>query len=197
MRFAQRALSLVLPAGLVVRATPDIVLIRYLPSGAPDPAFSGDGVRRTNLGGEERATAAGLQTDGKIVIAGSVGANAAQDFAIVSYKPSGGMDRTFAGGGIRVTDTSRLALGDAAEIVAIQPDGRIVVAGDVAAPSASPDTGRVEGLDRSFSGNGKAVANTGDPADASDLAVQTDGKLVVVGSVALDRNELGAFRFLG
>jgi uncharacterized delta-60 repeat protein len=106
-----------------------------------------------------------------IAVAVALGAVAAAVFAAVSIgATAGGLDTSFGGDGKVVTNLTRRD--DAASALAIQADGKIVVAGDGIARYNSDGT-----LDTSFSGDGKLM--TGFVASA--VAIQADGKIVVAG----------------
>jgi uncharacterized delta-60 repeat protein len=129
-------------------------LARYDSSGTLDPAFSGNGKLTTDLSaGEDGAMAVAIQADGKIVAVGH--ANYAR-FAVVRYDTDGTPDATFGGDG--VVKTSFTPGSDIAYGVAIQPDGKILVAGSASLADGSAfalaryDT---EGLfDTTFGGDG-------------------------------------------
>jgi uncharacterized delta-60 repeat protein len=94
-----------------------LTLARYLPDGALDGTFDGDGLV-TTFGPDLRGAAdVVVQADGKIVVAGPGG--------LVRYLPDASLDTTFSGDGI-VNDNGGLAL-------LLQPDGRLVVAGSFSA----------------------------------------------------------------
>ena len=69
-----------------------------------------------------------IQADGRIVAGGHsfTGGAAARDFALARYNPDGTLDTSFSGDGKQTLD---LGSNDIAEGVALQPDGRIVLAG--------------------------------------------------------------------
>jgi uncharacterized delta-60 repeat protein len=130
--------------------------------------------------------AAVVQSDGKTVIAGKSFNGVNDDFALVRLNVDGSLDSSFDGDGKVRTDFSNS--NDGIEAIALQPDGKIVVAGytfvdgdqDFALArynaDGSPDT--------TFSTDGKVNTNTG-PADKDDfamaVAIQTDGKIVAAG----------------
>lgn len=135
------------------------------------------------------ANAAALQADGKIVAVGIrfVGISAATgDFVVARYNADGSIDRTFGSRGSVVTD---FGMTESASAVAIQPDGKIVVAGGTyptfpflgfyALARYNPDGS----LDTSF-GNGGLVVTTfnSEGAFASALAIQPDGKILAAGT---------------
>jgi uncharacterized delta-60 repeat protein len=100
----------------------------------------------------------------------------------------GDLDPTFGSGGKVTTDFGASETGWA---VAVQPDKRIVVAGERIAPAPLHDfvlarytaNGR---LDPSFDGDGKVATDFGGRQDgAVDVAVRSDGKVVAAGSSRL------------
>jgi uncharacterized delta-60 repeat protein len=110
----------------VVSRSSDFVLARYLPNGALDSTFSGDGKLRNNFDGNETARAVALQPDGKIVVAGTRTTSQGDDFLLARYLPNGNLDTSFSGNGWVTTD---LGSNERAKGVAVQPDGKIVAAG--------------------------------------------------------------------
>jgi uncharacterized delta-60 repeat protein len=134
-----------------------------------DVTFDGDGRVMTDLGAGDDASAVAVQPDGKIIAAGS---SYDPDLAfLVRYESTGALDTTFGGDGI--VDTVPLVPAD----VAVQDDGKIVVAGNGSVARFSPDGT----LDTSFGGDGIASV----PRfflSVSGVAIQPDGKIVLVGN---------------
>lgn len=104
----------------------DFALARYNTDGTLDTTFGSGGKVRTDVGdGRERVAALAIQPYGKIVATGTTTLHGA-DFLVVRYV-SGNLDPTFGTGG---TVTLEVAGGfDTANAMAIQPDGKIIVAG--------------------------------------------------------------------
>jgi uncharacterized delta-60 repeat protein len=161
-------------------------LARYNTDGSLDPGFGAGGKLTTAVTGFGLGLAVTLQPDGKIVGAGA-GEGAGQDFAVVRYNADGSLDNGFGSGGIVLTDIS--GGDDVAFAVAIQPDGKIVLAGmantnsDFAVarlnPDGSPDVG--------FGGSGVVVTDAGaDEEIANGVAVQSDGRIVACGYTSRD-----------
>jgi uncharacterized delta-60 repeat protein len=123
-----------------------------------------------------------LQGDGKIVAVGSSigsGFGGRSDFTIARYDPDGSLDRTFSGDGRQATDFPG---GDAAATgVAIQANGKIVVAGGSSGDFAVVRYRTDGSLDSSFSGDGKTTTGFGSAAGATGVALQANEKIVVVG----------------
>lgn len=163
-------------------------LARYNADGGLDTTFSGDGKLTTEIfGGQDYAYAVAVQADGKIVAAGSANINAASSFtvfALVRYNANGSLDTTFGSGGIVSTDF--FGFTNAATSLALQADGKIVVAGiahDGVADRFALARYNVNGsLDTAFGTGGKVSTSFfgfGDGARA--VALQADGKIVAVG----------------
>lgn len=176
--------------------TANAAVARFNTDGTPDAGFGIGGVASVSLGrGDDTARAVAVQPDGKIVVAGTTqGADGLSDIAALRLNSDGTPDATFGTGGV-----FRLSLGegdDTASAVAIQPDGKIVLAGTSEADSglnriAVARLNRNGTLDAGFGGAGTAgfpagvvglTLGAGDAA-ASALALQPDGRLVVVGTL--------------
>ncbi len=156
----------------------NFALARYGADGALDPSFSGDGLVTTDLGGTDTGQGVAIQTDGKIVVAGSSGGN----FALARYTAGGGLDPSFSGDGLQTTD---FGSADGATAVAIQGDGRIVVGGISGGNFALARYDTAGGLDPSFSGDGKQTTGFGGNDSSNDVAIGADGTIVVVGTQAV------------
>ncbi len=68
-----------------------------------------------------------IQSDGKIVVVGRL-FNSSSDAGVIRYNPNGTLDTSFGNGGTATFDLSGYF--DSAEGLAIQPDGKIVIAGE-------------------------------------------------------------------
>jgi uncharacterized delta-60 repeat protein len=163
----------------------DFFIARYTQTGAPDSGFGSGGKVRTDFGGSfERAWAALVQADGKIVVAGDGSAAGSQtlDFVLARYNGDGTLDGGFGTGGKVVTTFEPDSL-DTGQAAVLQPDGKIVVAGrtrkigvggSLALARYLPD-GR---LDASFGGDGLVVTQVTPTMIPAALALQPDGKLI-------------------
>ena len=167
-----------------VRSDLDFALTRYNSNGSLDTTFDGDGKVTTDFGGSSVAYSIAIQSDGKIVVAGSAYNGSNNDFALVRYNADGSLDTSFGTGG-KVTTPIGMS-SDRGYSVTIQPDGKIVVAGqswngsnyDFALTRYNSDGS----LDTTFDGDGKVTTAVGNSDDeARGLAIQSDGKIVVAG----------------
>lgn len=145
---------------------------------------SGTGKVITTIGaGEATARALALQPDGKILVAGSCSNGNDVDLCLARYNTNGALDATFGNGGKVVTYVSDY--GDNAYAIAVQPDGKIVVAGACLIVTNNVCLARYNAngvLDATFGTDGIAspFINILDNY-ANALAIQPDGKLVVAG----------------
>ena len=194
----------------------DFRITRYLTDGTLDPTFGSGGVVATGVAvAPDHPFALAIQQDGKILIGGH---NSLQGGVLLRCNPDGTLDASLGTGGIMV---GAFDISD----MAVQPDGKILMAGDWSGgrgvirmnPDGSWDQtfgtvysnyayrialqtdGKIVLADRGFGlsrytstgaldtgfGNWGTVTNdwAGFYVSANDLAIQPDGKIVVVGTV--------------
>ena len=153
-------------------------------AGAPgtlDTSFGHHGKVITDFGRVDGIEDIAIQPDGKIVAVGDswLLGTGSDHFALARYAKSGALDPTFGLGGKVTTDFGSLT--SAAYGVALQRDGKIVVAGlaggDIALARYEPDGS----LDGSFGESGKVLTDLGVYSAAFRIVLQPDGKIVVAG----------------
>jgi uncharacterized delta-60 repeat protein len=171
----------------------DFGLARYDTSGNLDGNFGNGGKVTTDFSDNDEASSIAIQpSDGKIVVAGAVtGAPiicSCPDFGLARYETNGNLDSTFGVGGKVTTDFFNL--GDYANDVVIQGDGKIVAAGWV-----NPDPSDIElfrdfgivrydtsgNVDPTFGNGGKVITDFGGVEEGAGLAIRQDCKIVVTG----------------
>src|SRR5438105_2766982 len=165
------------------------VVGRVNADGSLDTTFGGTGIVTTSFStGSDRAYAVGLQADGKIVVAGSASAGSALVFAVARYLTDGTLDAGFGSSG-KTTVSFGSSKGNSpqtsdteARSVAIQADGKIVVAGFAGSNGALARLNSSGSLDSSFGSGGKVTSSVGGPTIA--LALQVDGKMLIGGSTS-------------
>ena len=167
----------------------DFALVRYLANGEMDPSFGDDGIVFTDLesGSTDHIADIALQPDGKIVAVGMSDINGRWDFALARYDRFGNLDPTFSGDGKVITPMGTDM--DMAESVAIRPDGKIVVVGQVwDEVNWDYEIGLARyntdgSLDGSFSWpDGKLIADiSGEDDYINSMVLQPDGKIVLAG----------------
>jgi uncharacterized delta-60 repeat protein len=105
----------------------DFAMVRLNDNGSLDYSFGSWGKVITSFGANDKGRAVILQTDGKIILAGSSVTGNNSDFAIARYNINGSLDYTFDYDGRATTDFGSGY--DAANAIATQSDGSIVVCG--------------------------------------------------------------------
>jgi uncharacterized delta-60 repeat protein len=190
------------------------LVVRYNTEGQLDEGFNGSGWILTDINGDkDKAYGAAVQKDRKIVVIGITlkentilgalyslvssffsflppGPSSGYHFVLVRYNEDGTLDRGFGKKGKVITPVGsvRQLRGDSARAVAIQPDGKILVAGaahtrrhaNIALVRYTPD-GQ---LDTAFGIKGKVMKHFGKDEErissvAKAVATQPDGKIIL------------------
>lgn len=173
-----------------------------------DGAFATAGVFTADFaGGDDRAQAIAIQSDGKIVVAGFATQSSFKIFALVRLTTTGALDNSFDTDGKLTTDVSA-SNHDEARGVAIQSDGRIIAAGKADVPggqdfalvryntNGSLDDNSVSDSTPgdSYGTGGKAVTNLFAANELlNGIVLQADGKAVVAGQTF---GPIGSFNFV-
>lgn len=175
----------------------DFSISRFNASGGLDTAFGGGGrvlidIGDSGSGQPSNGRAVAIQADGKIVAVGGISNGQNSDFLVARYNANGTRDLSFGGTGrVKFPVMTRE---DIARAVAIQPDGKIVVAGSAQTTSAQDVFAlarlNTDGtLDSSFGTAGIVTTTTGTTLDGvEDVALQADGKIVAVGTSTVGAN---------
>ena len=143
----------------------DFLLARFNPNGSPDSSFGINGIVLTDFGSSfsDYATALTIQTDGKIVAAGTSGSA----LALCRYNTNGSLDNSFDLDGMLTIAAS------VASCLKTQKDGKILVGFGSNIMRLKPDGARDYSFGTStlptFSGFCKA------------MTIQNDGKILVAG----------------
>ena len=188
----------------------DFGLVRYNSDGSLDATFGAGGKVVTpivgNLGELVRGMA--LAPGGKIVVTGDLynpsipgGSSGHTDLVVVRYNPDGSLDQSFDGDGKFVYDSNINDRNDSGEDTIVQPDSKILVAGQSHLRQVQPGVSDVDmllmrinaggGLDNSFGNGGITYTDFGIFAgpfttprtadNGSAIILQSDGKIVVAG----------------
>lgn len=151
-------------------------------AGSLDNSFGSSGKVTTDLGATASSFgyAMAIQADGKILVAGKNYVSSTNDFALVRYNTNGTLDNTFDTDGIVSSDF--FTASSVANCIAIQADGKILVAGTDYGGTGSYGVARYNSngtADMGFGTNGKAVACGG---VCNSIAIQADGKILLAGT---------------
>ncbi len=175
-------------------AGPSVALLRFNANGSLDTTFGSNGVVETDYAADDVGLGVAIQADGKILAVGT-NSRAPANFIVGRYNANGSLDTSFNGSGKVETDIETHSNGpvvsgsrDVAYAVAVQADGKIVVAG-------TTDNGTREfavvryaangSLDASFGTGGVVTTTMGaGQADVAGIRVLADGKIAVAGSAS-------------
>jgi uncharacterized delta-60 repeat protein len=195
----------IVAVGTVGSPVQDMAVVRYNLDGSLDKTFGGSGQVTTSIGSSsEGAGDVIVQPDGKVVVAGWTGGNSS-NFALVRYNADGSLDTSFGGKAKGVVSTDINNSRDYGWVMALQADGKIIVAGTtIPKNSTTVDLALVRynadgSLDTSFGTGGKVTRHFSAPLAANihggiDLAIDpsTDpldsnaGKIVVAAQLGTD-----------
>jgi uncharacterized delta-60 repeat protein len=172
-------------------------------SGPLDPSFGTGGYTISTETGGGAIYASALQSDGKIVVTGEVGSlsnpGGTTQIGLARYTASGVLDPTFGTDG---QTTLSLNYSSNASAMAVQSDGKIIIAGGTAIGNATSATDYLllarfnsdGSLDTTFGSGGTVVTSIGAGNSAADsIALQANGDIVVGGPGQSSATSLTAF----
>jgi uncharacterized delta-60 repeat protein len=176
----------------------DFALARYNSDGSLDASFGRGGKVTTDFFGDfDEGFSVALQPDGKIIVAGIVtnGSSENTDFGLARYNSDGSLDTSFGNGGKVTTDFFGSL--DQAFAVAVQPDGKIVLAGGAVNNSrfltifALARYNADGSLDATFGSGGRVTTSIGTLSEAFDIVIQPDAKIIAAGGAVVGDGSLG------
>jgi uncharacterized delta-60 repeat protein len=147
--------------------------------------------------------AVGVLSDGKILLAGAANSlDGDSDFALVRLQPDLSLDTTFGNGGITTLDLGGHSQ-DYCYDMAVQTDGKIVLVGSTDHSPADFALARFRtdgALDLDFGPEGTGIVLTpfgasGNPASANAVALDGDGRIVVVGAAYVLDDDFAVARY--
>lgn len=160
--------------------------------GTVDTTFGNGGYSTAPLGDWAGAVASVVQPDGKIVTAGEALVNGGYLLVSTRMNPNGSMDSSYGSAGWVTVDIGGSAAGNA---IALQPDGKIVIGGTGRSDGGTGPLALAAvrlrtdgGLDQSFGTRGIATVPIGSVAQATGLAIQSDGRIVLGGAAVTDHH---------
>jgi len=175
---------LVQPNGRIVLAgsggaSTSFCVARLRANGLLDTTFGSRGKRKIDFGGEdERAFAAALQADGKIVV---VGDSHVQQVAITRLNANGTLDTTFSADGKKLFSWGAVSR---ATGVIVLSSGKLLLGG-----FSGPEGGNIQAarlnangaLDTTFGTGGIATVDLGGTEFGNAMARQANGRILIVG----------------
>ncbi|MBL9131306.1 MAG: hypothetical protein JNG86_08915 [Verrucomicrobiaceae bacterium] len=191
----------ILVAGYASNGTnDDFALVRFTAAGSLDTTFGTGGKVITAVRTKyDEGHAVAVQADGKILVAGwseDTSVNDYKDIAVVRYTSAGALDGSFGTGGKVITSIG--AGHDYGTCMAVQSDGKIVVGGN-SFNGTNNDFAVVRytttgTLDSSFGTGGKATFDFGANEAGFGMALQSDGKIILVGTSTTTSASFAAIR---
>ena len=158
----------------------DFAVVRYRHDGTLDPGFGAGGIVSTPVAlSSSHINALTVQSDGKIVAAGSASGHEVSEMAFARYNPDGSLDTSFGSGGTATMLYQALSDNFAA---AVRMQGkRILAAGAFGSYVALLRLRPNGSLDPSFGERSDGTTLNPQGAWATSLAVQSDGRIVLAG----------------
>jgi uncharacterized delta-60 repeat protein len=186
----------------------DYVVARYTTAGVLDSTFGTNGFVTTDINAYDIPEGIAINSvTGAITIAGTSNSDYSLlgnhhtgngDFTVVRYTSAGVLDGSFGTGGIATFDISS-GSADAAHGLAVQADGKLIVAGTTVRTVNNKDVVVLRlttagALDASFGTGGIAIENydgVNSDDDCRSVAVQSNGRIVIGGNVDAFPNTTG------
>jgi uncharacterized delta-60 repeat protein len=188
--------KIILVGGSKNIGTKDLVVARCNSNGSLDSTFSGDGVVKNDIIGDDSAYATVVQPDGKILAAGH--ANGGTDSVAVRYLADGTLDTSFSSDGIYQNSFGGLSSFSA---VVLEANGKILfggASGTLAGRNSTIVRLTTSGiLDTSFDGDGYVI-NDIKPSNGDyifGMSFQPDGRLVAVGRAGNSSKDITLSRY--
>lgn len=171
---------------------------RFNTDGTRDVTFNDGGKVIIPLNSVFICTGVAIQNDGKIIAAGYTSNETRRSFALVRLNKNGSLDTTFDLDGKVVTSIS--GTNDYANAIAVQPNGKIVVAG------RSENGGNYDfslarynsngSLDTTFDYDGKVLTDFSNSEDSANaVVIQSDGKIIAAGYSNISNSDFALARY--
>ena len=157
-----------------------MVVLRYNADGTLDNSFDGDGI--VLVDSAMKANAIALRPDGRILLLGQYSSGLYLNSCLVQLNSDGSLDGTFGVNGVVYGHLGQPY--GTGERLALAPDGKAVVAGDLLTGGYSYLVARYTAngeLDPTFNQTGCDTLSIQGYDHVTGVAVQTDGRIVVSG----------------
>jgi uncharacterized delta-60 repeat protein len=172
-------------------------------SGSLDSSFGSGGIVTTAIGLDANGGGVvAVQSDGKVVQAGHCKNGTAMDFCLARYNADGSLDAGFGTSGKVMVASPGTGTRAIVRGIALQSDGKIVVAGQCGNGSDFPCAMRFNAdgsVDTGFGGSGRVLVSTGmNTGGVYRVLVQSDGGILLAGGCtnAANQNRFCLIRLL-
>jgi uncharacterized delta-60 repeat protein len=171
----------------------EFALARYTATGHLDRPFGHRGVAITRLNGDGRVAAVAVQKDGKTLVAGWSGTASDHAATLIRYRRGGALDRSFGTDG-----TVRLSLTghDRLRAIAVEPGGKIVVAGSSNWRFLLARYMSDGALDTSFGNGGVVLSGEHNYEELDALAISPSEKIVAAGDFGFEIYPMDVRRYM-
>ncbi|MBP6427847.1 MAG: T9SS type A sorting domain-containing protein [Bacteroidia bacterium] len=178
-----------------VGSVSELCITRFNHNGTLDTQFGTNGKTTTAIPGGilNYSFCSVMQPDGKIVLGGHTYDGSGTQFVVARYDSTGNPDTQFGTGGFTIAGIGGTTFGDYAQGIALQSNGRIILAG-TSYNGANTDFTMVafdpNGIvDSSFGTNGSVITAIGSENDnCYSIAVQNDDKILLAGDIQNGNN---------
>lgn len=160
------------------RVGSNFAVLRFSKNGTLDTSFNGTGKSFASFSGSvSYPTSMAVGSNGQVILAGYSNGNGGPSFAVARFDEDG----------FNISSEVINVLG-MAEGVAIQPDGKFVIVGNNGSSFTAVRFTAAGGLDNSFDSDGRVGFALHYGSNASGVAVQADGKIVMAGKIRPTQN---------
>ncbi|MGE0761838.1 MAG: hypothetical protein AB7N80_01040 [Bdellovibrionales bacterium] len=170
-----------------------LLVVRLLANGAPDPIFGERGIVKINFVGYgyDDPLSVRLQTNNKLVISASINEGVDVNWMAFRLNQNGSLDTTFNPTGKKPGYfTHNFGFNTRSFVYShmAQPDGKIVLVGSGAGQMAALRLMSNGTLDQSFASNGVFTRNFGKQSSAKDVLIDSRGNIIITGDTILSEN---------
>lgn len=170
--------NIVVVGSSLLAGVSSIALTRYTSSGLLDTTFGTNGIVLTGINSGCSGYALLVQSDGKIVVTGSVLKNNDVWIPLVRYNTNGSLDTSFGTNGVTVIEIEDCAIGYS---LVQQPDGKFVIGGFAEGNGFVVRCNNNGTIDTTFNGTGGGSIQVGLSSFIRGIGLQSTGKIVVSG----------------
>ena len=165
----------------------DLTIGRLNTDGSTDSTFGLNGITVTDLGGSSEGIGNILiREDGKFLCGGGSNQSGQFQFLLVQYNSNGELDTDFGLNGTVFTDVG--ITGSTMLSMVKTSDGSIFSTGSASGKIPIVKYGSNGVLDNGFGNSGIVLTDIGEIETGSDILIQDDGKILIIGTTAISGN---------
>jgi uncharacterized delta-60 repeat protein len=166
-------------------------VVRYTPAGSLDSSFGNNGIINPVVsGGIQQEARMLIQPDQKIVLTGFEYKNGLPTIVLMRFLPDGSFDSSF---GINGIEDSTFGIGESIPNIALQPDGKIVVAGWYYPGFIILRFNPNGTLDESFGNTGVVITDFGAQCIPLAIVIDSSNNIIVGGDFTAFESNFSKF----